>query len=133
MPAPDNIVNIPGFKFKKATGYSPVILHVDYTIKPKCPDCHSNKLRTKDKRTRFIQHVPFEGRKSFLQLTVHEYKCQHCHRYFHQQLNGVGKYQRATEKLKKYASKLHELGINQKGLAQELRIGSATVERWYHQ
>ena len=44
-----------------------------------------------------------------------------------------GRYFDKTEKLKKYASKLHELGINQKGLAQELRIGSATVERWYHQ
>lgn len=133
MPAPDNIVNIPGYRLVRAIGYNPLILHVKYTLKVKCIHCKSTELRNKDKRTRRIKHVPIGGRNTFIEIVSRKYQCLKCKRYFFHALPGVGKYQRATEKLKKYVSKLHRNGINQKCLANDLKMGSATAERWYHQ
>ena len=133
MPKADNIVNMPGYRLVSASGHNPLLLKVKITLKPRCPHCRNTELRYKDKRLRLIKHVPFGGRRTFIEIESRKYCCKSCQRYFFQELPGIGKYQRATFKFKKHVSKLHRHGINQKCLAQELHIGSATVERWYHQ
>ncbi len=132
MPKTNHILNLPEFRLLKTIGFSPLTFKVQYIGKPSCPQCSSSKLRLKAKRHRLIKHEPIGGRMTYLKLFSRKYHCLDCNRYFYQPLPGVGRYQRATERLKQHASKLHRNGISQKCLAKELSIGSATIERWYH-
>lgn len=63
---------------------------------------------------------------------MRKYYCKACHHYFYQPLPGIGRYQRASERLKAHVSQLHRDGLSQKCLSERLPVGYATVERWYH-
>ncbi len=45
---------------------------------------------------------------------------------------GIGKYQRATERLHYQVFHQHTEGISQQSLSRDFKIGKATIERWYH-
>jgi len=63
----------------------------------------------------------------------HKYYCYGCNKYFNQRFPGIGKYQRATQNLKRQVFHHHTQGTSQKDLARDLKIGKATIERWYHE
>jgi transposase len=133
MPRKDNILNLPGFSIKKISGHNPIVFDVHYRKAPRCVYCHGKKIRKKASFVRQVRHESIGHRSSFLRFKAHKFYCRLCGRYFNQQFPGIRKYQRATERLHKQVFHYHTEGISQKSLARDLKMGKATIERWYHQ
>lgn len=132
MPKKDNVLNLPGFSIKKISGYNPLIFDVHYRRAPRCPHCQSRKVRKKASFTRKVRHEPIGHRSTLLRFKAYKLYCRVCQRYGNQQFPGIGKYQRATERLHKTIFHRHTQGVSQKTLAQDFKMGKATIERWYH-
>lgn len=133
MPRKDNILNLPGFSIKKVSGYNPLILDVHYRKIPRCVHCNATRLRKKSSFIRQVRHESIGRRQTLLRFKAYKFHCYKCKRYFNQQFPGIGKYQRATERLHKQVFHQHTEGVSQQSLSRDLLLGKATIERWYHQ
>ena len=132
MPRTDLIVNLPGFLIKKTTGYNPLTYHLVYRLKTSCIYCGHKRLRKKSSFIRTVRHESIGHRVTQLQFKAYKFHCSKCQRYFNQRFEGISKHQRATERLKQQVFGQHTLGVSEKALARNFKIGKATVERWYH-
>jgi len=132
MPLSVSILNIYGYEVVNISGRNPVIIEAKYTKKVVCPFCHGDVLRKKDRYIRRLNHESIGARKTKLHLTGYKYHCQSCGRYFNQRFPGVLKYKRSTEGFRLEVFEKHNNGHTQNYLSQSLAIGTATVERWYH-
>ena len=132
MPKKDIILNLPGYAMGKVTGSNPVYIEVTYRRAVRCVHCNSKRLRKKDSFMRKIRHESIGLRYTYLLLKAHKFYCYSCQRYFNQRFPGIGKYQRATESLRKEVFHHHSQGVSQKDLARHLHTGKSTIERWYH-
>lgn len=132
MPVKNCIVNLPGFKLREVKGTNPLILKVTYHRKARCLNCQSKDLRKKARFIRKVAHETIGPRRTFLEFTAHKFYCRRCGCYFNQQFPGIGKYQRATERLQKQVFHQHTQGVSQQALAKDFKLGKATIERWYH-
>lgn len=132
MPPPGSILlDLPGFKLIEASGNNLLTLRVEYERPPKCPYCASLRLRVKDSFIRRIRHVLYGQRPSWIELKAHKYCCRKCGKYFNSRFPGVKPWRRATEPARLEVTTLHHNGWTQSSLSQHLKMGSATVERWY--
>jgi len=132
MPPMDSILlDLPGFKIIEVTGKTFLTLRVEFLEKAACPHCQSAKLRLKDTFTRRIRHIMFGQRPTWLEVRANKYGCRACGKYFNTRFPGVRLRKRASEPCRVEISKLHHGGQTQRSLSQQLRLGSATVERWY--
>lgn len=132
MPLSTSILNIYGYEIENVTGRNPVIIEAKYTLDITCPFCNSKNLRKKDKYLRRLNHESIGARKTKLYLTGYKYRCKSCSRYFNQRFPGVLKYKRSTEGFRLEVFEKHNNGHTQSYLSKSLFIGTATVERWYH-
>lgn len=132
MPRKDNILNLPGFSIKKVSNYSPLVLEVFYRKKARCKWCSGKKLRKKCSFIRRVRHELIGHRPTILLIKAYKFYCCACKRYFNQQFPGIGKYQRATERLQAQVFHQHTEGVSQQSLSKNFHIGKATIERWYH-
>ena len=132
MPLDVSILNIEGYEITNITGRNPVIIEAIYTKKVKCPFCGQGSLRMKDKYIRKLNHESIGYRRTKLYLTACKYHCLSCNRYFNQRFPGILKYKRSTEGFRQEVFEKHNNGHTQSYLSKSLKIGSATVERWYH-
>jgi len=87
----------------------------------------------KDTMERVLRHASFGLRPCLLILETHKYRCDGCRRYFNQRFPGIRPWVRSTEPFRRQIFVQHHEGISQKTLAQRERLGSATVQRWYHE
>lgn len=133
MPRKDIILNLPGFAICKVSGNNPIYIEVECRRIVRCPHCNGKRLRKKSKFTRKIRHESVGLRHTYLTIKGHKYYCSFCNKYFNQQFPGIGKYQRATQNLKRQVFHHHTQGASQKDLAHDLNVGKATIERWYHE
>lgn len=125
------LLDLPGFKLVDVHGQNELTLKVEYLITPSCPKCLSTRLRIKDSFVRYIRHVLFGQRRSWLEVKAHKYQCYSCGKYFNSRFNGIKPRKRATEPCRLEVVDLHHNCQTQTYLKQKLRMGSATVERWY--
>jgi len=132
MPRKDIILNLPGFSIKKASGYNPLILDVHSRNLPRCGHCNGKKVRKKAGFVRKVNHEAIGGRPTILRFKSYKLYCHSCLRYSNQRFPGIGKFQRATERLHNQVFNQHTRGVSQKDLAFDFKMGKATVERWYH-
>lgn len=133
MPPVDSILlDLPGFKIndvrESAQG---LLINVELLEKQSCPRCGSADLRLKESFVRRIRHVLYGQRPSWIQTRASKYGCRRCGRYFNTRFPGVKPRKRATEPCRLEITKLHHNGWTQRSLSQTLKLGSATVERWY--
>ncbi len=133
MPRKDIILSLPGFAIKKVSGYSPLIIDVHYRNVPRCVHCNGKKLRKKSNFMRHVRHEPIGYRQVILRFKAYKFYCHDCQRYFNQRFPGIGKHQRATERLHHHIFRRHTEGVSQKSLSRDFKMGKATIERWYHQ
>jgi transposase len=124
MPRKDIILNIPGFSIKKAIGYNPLILEVHYRNQARCGHCNGKKVRKKDSFIRRVRHEAIGYRPTILQFKAYKLYCHTCQRYSNQRFPGLGKYQRATERLHNQVFRQHTRGVSQKDLAEDFKLGS---------
>ena len=132
MPRKDIILNLPGYTITKVTGNNPVYMHVTYNRVVRFIYCNGKRLRKKDSFERKIRHESIGLRYSYLCIKAHKFQCYECKRYFNQRFPGIGKYQRATESLRKEVFHHHTQGVSQKDLSRHFHTGKSTIERWYH-
>ena len=132
MPWSQSILNLPWMTIEKMEGVDPVRIEVRYEGPVKCPHCASERLRKKDRFMRDLRHESLGQRAVRLILWGYKYLCQGCGRYFRQRFPGLLSYQRATEPFKNEVCQDHHDGVCQSRLAQRMRMGTATLERWYH-
>ena len=128
----DCILNLPGYEVLKMEGSNPVVIRARYTGGVRCPECQSSNLRRKDRFWRRLHHESLGTRKCYLLLEARKFQCLDCGRYFHQRFPGILPYRRTTEGYRREVFELHRDGICQTRLAERGRIGTATVERWFH-
>ncbi len=113
-------------------GSNSLILKVTYHKKPRCVSCQSKDLRKKASFIRQVQHETIGPRRTSLECKAHKFYCRTCGCYFNQRFPGIGKHQRATERLQKQVFHQHTQGVSQQALAKDFKLGKATLERWYH-
>jgi len=128
----DGILSLPGYEVLKVEGTHPVRIHARYTGAVHCPDCQSTDLRRKDRFIRRLHHESWGTRLCYLWLEARKFQCLDCGRYFHQRFPGILPYRRSTEGYRREVFEQHRDGICQARLAQRGGIGTATVERWFH-
>lgn len=128
----DGILNLPGYEVLKIEGTNPVMISARYRGSVRCPECRSSNLRRKDRFLRRLHHESLGTRKCYLLLEARKFQCLDCGRYFHQRFPGILPYRRTTEGYRREVFEQHRDGICQTRLAEKGRIGTATVERWFH-
>jgi transposase len=133
MPRKDIILDLPGFAIKKISGINPVLVDVHYRRVPRCVHCDGKSLRKKASFIRQVRHEPIGHRQVILRFKAYKFYCHACQRYFNQRFPGIGKHQRATERLRHYIFHRHTQGVSQQDLAHDFKLGKATIERLYHQ
>lgn len=123
------------------------VLHLTRGIpeRPACPCCRpqgapderseSGRLEvySKGPYTRTVRHLDSFGRNIFLKIHTHRYQCRCCDRSFIPPLPGIKKYRHSSEPYRKTIYQRHRDGIAGSVLARSEGIGSASVERFYHE
>jgi transposase len=132
MPRKDIILSLPGFAIKKVDGYNPLIMDVHYRNVPRCAHCNGKRVRKKAGFIRNVRHESIGHRQTILRFKAYKLFCHSCQRYSNQRFPGIGKYQRATERLHEQIFHQHTQGQSQQSLSQDFKMGKATIERWYH-
>ena len=132
MPLSLSILDIYGYEIENVTGRNPVVIAARYALDVSCPFCSSKDLRKKDRYIRKLNHESIGARNTKLHLTAYKYRCKSCGSYFNQRFPGILKYKRSTEGFRLEVFEKHNNGHTQSYLSSSLRIGTATVERWYH-
>jgi len=97
-----------------------------------CPDCGGEQLRLRDRGTRRLRHESWGVRHVLLELETRKWRCRDCARTFWQRFPGILPRKRATEPFRRSVSLKHWDGISRSRLGKREGIGSATVERWFH-
>lgn len=123
----------PFIKIHSVSDCGTVIIQAEYTGPVQCPDCSSQRLRTKDLIERKLRHASFGIKNTWLHLAVRKYCCVDCGRYFRARVPGLLPYRRSTEMFRREVFADHRDGISQQQLHRSRKIGSATVERWFHE
>jgi transposase len=122
----------PRFKVHSVRGHDPMIIEAEYIGPVCCPECSSTHLRTKDRIKRRLRHESMGHRKTWIQLVFRKYHCLGCGRYFRARMPGILPYRRSTEQFRNEVCRHHQNGISQEQLRRTCKIGTATVERWFH-
>jgi len=81
---------------------------------------------------RKLRHESWGVRHCELELETRKWRCRRCGRTFWQRFAGILPRRRATEPFRRSVSLKHWDGISRSRLGQREGIGSATVERWFH-
>ena len=132
MPLDLSILKLGQYEIVETQGINPVKYTARYIGKIKCPFCSSLSLRKKDKYIREVNHETIGLRRTEIQLDATKFYCTSCKRYFNQRFPGILKYKRSTEAFRAEVFERHANGHTQSYLSKSLKIGTATVERWFH-
>lgn len=122
----------PSIKVHSVSRHGAVIIKAEHIGPVACPRCGSDHLRTKDRIVRELRHESIGTKNTWLHLTVRKYRCLECGRYFRARVPGLLPYRRSTEMFRREIFADHRDGISQLQLHRTRKIGSATVERWFH-
>jgi transposase len=133
MPHDETILGLSGYEIKEIRREEGAVLVLArYTGPAHCPHCGGDRLRNKDRYIRTVRHESWGMRRSYLQVHVHKFHCLTCGRYFNERLPGILPRRRSSEGFRRQVFWQHYDGICRKTLAERQHIGTATVERWFH-
>ncbi len=90
-----------------------------------------SKIYSKGPYTRKVDHLEVCGKPSRLHIFTTRFQCCKCKGTFIPEIPGVRPYRQSSEPFRTHIYKQHHAGITGKDVAQNHRIGSATVERIY--
>ena len=105
-----------------------------------CPHCHQEtedaprqRLYSKGPYLRKVKHLEAFDRPTYLLIHTRRYLCRDCGRSFIPELRGIRRYRHSTEPFRRKVYRLQRDGISGKSAAYRSGLGSATVERIYHE
>jgi transposase len=132
MPHLSTLINLPDFEVDSVEGHSVVYFSVHHVAPIHCPHCSSNRYKIKQTFIRVVRHTNIGSRASYLKILSHRFLCKQCRRSFNQRFSGIQPHQRASEPFREGVFEDHNNGVPQSVLEKTLRLGHATIERWYH-
>jgi transposase len=133
MPHNEEILGLQDYEIKDISQCAVgVVIHARYTGRVSCPRCGGERLRKKDRFVRKLRHENLGIRHSYLHLEALKFHCLHCGRYFNQRFPAIQPRRRSTEPFRRQVFWQHFDGICRKRVAERQKIGTATVERWFH-
>lgn len=91
------------------------------------------RLYSKGPYRRKVKHLRAFGRPVFLQIHTRRYQCRDCSRSFIPELRGIQRYRHSTEPFRRRVYQMQRDGVSVKASADRNGLGSATVERIYHE
>ncbi|MBT3296799.1 MAG: ISL3 family transposase [Verrucomicrobia bacterium] len=109
-----------------------LVIEARYSGPVLCPHCNGVRLRKKDRFVRRLRHESWGMRQCHVHLEALKFHCQDCGRYFNQRFPGIRCRYRSTEVFRRQIFWQHYDGICRKRLSERQHIGTATVERWFH-
>ena len=98
-----------------------------------CSHCRGERLHSKGRYRRRVQHLRSFGAPVDLVVECRRFQCLECGRSFVQPLPGIRPGRHSSEPLRERIYHLHQDGICGSRLAHRMEMGSATIERIYHQ
>jgi len=129
-----SILDLPYLEIQKMSANGGrVYFEVEPKVPPQCPYCGESRLRLKNIIWRQVRHASITERGCWLIFKARKYCCLTCKKYFTTRLEGLQPYQRVTEPFKKEVALKHHHGISSATLSGLMKIGGATVERYYQQ
>ena len=131
MPHDQDIIGLPGLKVIGVVQSQNLVFDVRCDLEPSCVHCGAQGCRIKASFIRVVRHESMGCRRSILHIRTHKFLCKTCGRYFNERIPGLMPFARATEPFKREVCLKHQEGISQRSLSQSLKIGNATIERWY--
>jgi len=133
MPRDEEILGLKNYEIKdiRREGRR-VMIEARYTGPVRCPHCGCARLRKKDRFIRKLRHETWGLRHCHLHIDALKFHCLVCGRYFNQRFPAILPRRRSTEPFRQQIFWQHFDGICRKRLAARQRIGTATVERWFH-
>lgn len=133
MPHGESLLGLSGYEEQSVEGLRRVEVKARYVGPVRCPYCESERLRKKDRFVRRVRHTNIGVRPCHLELEACKYRCLSCGKYFNQRFPGIGPRRRYSELFRQQIVREHREGISQHTIAEREGLGSATVERWYHE
>lgn len=127
------LVGLPDFVIDEVFKDGGFVFRVRWEGQVACPGCSGTHLRIKDRFRRRIRHVTIGQEPSWLEVDAHKFCCQDCGKYFNTRFPGVGRWRRHSEPFRQQVFEDHKHGIDRKCLSEQEGIGTATVERWFHE
>lgn len=126
------LVGLPDFVIDEVYKDGGFVFRVHWEGRISCPECQGTHLRIKDRFIRRIRHVSIGHEPSWLEVVSHKHWCQGCGRFFNTRFPGIGCWRRNSEPFRHQVFEDHKDGIDRKRLSGREGIGTATVERWFH-
>jgi transposase len=133
MPHDGSILGLPEYEIKDMCGQGVINIEARHAGPARCPECGSDRVRTKGRFVRMVRHENHGMRRCVLHLEAHKYLCRSCGRYFNQRFPGILPWKRSSEAFRRQLFRDHHEGICRKTLAERESIATATVERIYHE
>lgn len=132
MPHLDSIICIPGLRIEKVEEKATIEIFGEYDFSRECQSCGFQRCRLKDRITRRIRHSKIGNKLIFLTVAFPKFKCVRCRKYFMGRLPQLLPYKQSTEVFREEIFERHWGGTCLKEIARGYEIGTATVERWFH-
>ena len=98
-----------------------------------CPCCGGVSPHSKGRYQRRVRHLESFGRYTRLLVECRRFTCLDCRKSFVQPLPGIRPGRHSTEPFRRRIYRDHHEGICGSSMAQIAGVGTATVERIYHQ
>ena len=129
-------IGLEGYELLRIQEAKDLQLHVQLKdeLEPKqCPYCGACRLHSKGRYVRTARHLSCLGHERVLKVSTRRFKCLDCQRSFLPDLPGILPYRHSSEPFRNSIFTAHQQGVCASTVASERGVGSATVERIYHQ
>ena len=129
-----NRIGIKGYRVLRTEACLPLKIHVEPEAQAlSCPCCGGVRLHSKGRYRRQARHLSRFGEPTRLVIHTRRLRCLGCLITFVPPLPGILAGRHSSEPFREDAYRAHHNGICVSTLARILHIGSATIERIYHQ
>ncbi len=129
-----NRIGIDGYQVLRTEATKPLKIHVKPEARTcSCPCCGGGRLHSKGRYQKQVRHLDRFGEPTCLVVHTRRLRCRDCHHCFVPPLPGILAGRHSSEPFREDAYRQYDNGICVSTLARILHIGSATIERIYHQ
>lgn len=127
-------IGIKGYRVIQPGIKPPLQVEVEPHERPECCEhCGARHLHSKGRYRREVKHLRSFGAPVRLVIACRRFQCLECRRSFVQPLPGIRPGRHSSEPLRERIYHLHDDGVCGSRLARTMAMGSATIERIYHQ
>lgn len=110
-----------------------VVVELTAKKRPPCPACEHPHPWINGHVKRSVRHLDILGRPTYLQIEHPRFLCSRCGKTFNPSIPAILPYKQSSEPFRGNLAELHHNGISASSMARLARVGTATVERIYHQ